>query len=212
MPELTEDQVKKIVADTIKSSLQEAVTPLVADAVKSTLGETLKPFTTKMGEIESNQKVLSDTLAKLPPAGAGGAGGAGDKKEGAGAAAQPLTLEAATKLVTDAIAADRQQQQQTAEQRQKIAAFIGSPDSGLARIAPLAKSLGFDISGQLTGDPEKDKAKAKEIAAGWEAYAKENKIALPDVGGGARDGGNPAGAGGGAENAAKPGSWIKMPA
>jgi hypothetical protein len=55
------------------------------------------------------------------------------------------------------------------------------------------------VTSKLGDDKAKWADEAKAIATGWETFAKDNKIALPDVGGGARDGGRRTGrCGGGA--------------
>jgi hypothetical protein len=188
---------------------------LTKDEVNALLADAIKPLATTLQSLGENQKVIADTLAKLPPAAAAAATDAGTGGAAAAAgstdagAAKPLTAEDVTKLITT----HSQQQQQNAEQRAAREAFVKSDRSGLARIAPVASAMGFDVGAKLGADQTKWGDEAKAIASGWETYLKDNKIPLGDLGGGARDGGAAGGAGGaGDAGAAKPGAWIKLPA
>jgi hypothetical protein len=157
-----------------------AIQKAVNEALGAAIETALKPVNEALTTLGQNQKVLGDTLAKLPPAPAAEAGK--DGKDGKGEAAKPLAAEDVAKIVTDTIAKDRQAQQTTAEQRAARDAFLADPKNGLVRLPDAYKA-------QLSSDPAKWGDEAKSIAASWEKFAKDNKIALPDVGGAARDGG-----------------------
>lgn len=203
MPEAN-DQGKETAADDKSAGITaEEVKRIVAEA----FGESMKTVNEQIAAIAGNQKVLADTLAKLPPAGA--------KDDGAGAADEPkyLTAEDAETLFVSALQKHADAQTASAADRDARAAFVQSDASGLARLAPLASAMGFDVASKLGSDKAMWGNEAKAIAAGFEKFVKDHQITLPDIGGGARDGGNaPGGGGNAAENAAKPGSWIKMPA
>jgi hypothetical protein len=216
---------KPLMEDATQRTNDQATPPansggLTREDFNTLLADALKPIVEQVTTTAKNQQILADTISKLPPAApaataadgtaAAAAGGGGAKK------AEPLTPDAVQKLIGDAIAADRQAQQQTAEQRAARDAFVKSDNSGLARIAPAAAALGFDITSKLGTDPNKWGEEAKSIAGGWEQFARANKIPLGDVGGGARDGNNPADAGAGAAAGGgagdQGGGFLKMPA
>lgn len=143
---LTSDDVKKIVA--------------------AVVGEAIKP-------LADNQRVLADTLAKLPPA-------AGAQSQAAGTPPPALTAEQVTKLVTEAIAADRTAQRQTEQKTAAIAA---------KKAAVLKAKLGGNEKFAAVL-PDTDDEAALNAAA--DVIAAELKAARPDFGG-TSDGGTPAG-------------------
>jgi hypothetical protein len=205
--------------------LKAEVEAAIAAALKP-ITEAVAPLATSVSELAKNHKIFADTYAadqkKLEEAAKAAADAAkvdagkpGDKKDAPAA----LTAEAVSKLVADAIAADRKAQSQTAEQRAAKDAFIADPKNGLTKYPALYKQ-------QLGDDPAKWPEQAKSIVATYEADFKAGGGSVPDVGGANREGGNPAsGAGSGTpavnplvangaltEGLAKFAAGIKMPA
>ncbi len=190
-----------------------AVEKKIADAVAAQVGK----LGESVAELAKNHKIFADTYTadqtKAAEA-AKAAAAAGDKgtppQAGQGDKDAPaaLTPEAVTKLVADALAADRKAQQSTAEQKAEREAFLNNPANGLAKLPDPFKA-------QLGADPAKWADEAKQVTASWSKFAADNKITIPDVGGAARDGGTPPGGAGGAAGgdagAAKSG-FLKMAA
>jgi hypothetical protein len=146
---------------------EQRVNEMLAAAIKP-LSEALTPLGETIKSLADNQKVLADTMAKLPPATTA-------KNEGEGAGAEkPLTAADVAKLLDD-----RDKARQTTEaQRAERQRFIDSDTSGLKR-------LPAEFKDRLGSDPAKWKDEATTIAGSWEKFVKDNKIAVPDVGGGA---------------------------
>lgn len=121
-----------------------------------------------------NQKILADTLAKLPPATA-------DKKEGE--APKPLSADDVKAQIAEALKAARETDASAAAKKAARQAVIDAKLKGVPEEF-------------LAGLPDTDDAKALEDAAG---KIRERvlglKIALPDVGGAGKDGGTKPGEG-----------------
>lgn len=181
---------------------KEDVQAIVAEAV----AERLKPVAETLTALSENQKVIADTLAKLPPAGEG-AGGA--KKKDA-EEPKPPTADEIKKLVADGIAAAAAAQQQTAEQKAAKAAFL---EQHLAKLPEAYKR-------QLGDDPKSWAAEATSIQKQFETDFKAGGGKTTDVGGAGRDGGTAASGQAAAasgksfipENTAKQAAAIVMPA
>lgn len=182
-----------------------AITKSVTEGVLAAI----KPQLEKVGQIDElvkNQKTIADTLAQLPPA------KPAEKKEAvAGDAPKALDEAAVAKIVADALAADRKNQQTTAEQKAARDAFVADPANGLAKLPDAYKA-------QLGNDPAKWPAEAAALKGGWEKFVKDNNIPIPDVGGANREGGTtPASGGGEKAKPAMPGvdpnryDYLKMP-
>lgn len=147
---------------------------LTVDQVKSIIAEAIGPITTALGSLGENQKVLADTLKALPPAAK--ADDAGKKDEAAA-----LTPEAVTKIVTDAILADRKAQQTTGEQQQARQKFA---DTRL-------KNLPAAYRDRLGNDPTKWETEAAALAEAFKADMAALKITVPNVGGESSGGQSP---------------------
>lgn len=144
----------------------DALGTALGPLIKSTVESLVKP-------IADNQKVIADTLAALPPA----------KKEDKPAdAAKPLGAEEVSKIVAEAIKADRAAQSQaTASSEKKTAARSKVIEAkGLKGLDPML----------LAGLPDSDDEAALNASAD-KIVAAANKagIKLADVGGAGKDGG-----------------------
>lgn len=185
-------------------SIKAEVAKIVADAIK--------PIAETQTTLAGQQKVLADTLAALPPAGA-------EKKEEKPAETkdQPkaITSDDVAKIVADAIKADREAQQQaTASSAKKSAARQKTIDGKL-------KGVPEEFLASL---PDTDDEAALNTAADKIAErVKALKLELPDVGGAAKGGGATPGQGQSppargnvgailSEGAAKFAAAIKIPA
>jgi hypothetical protein len=148
----------------------DALGTALGPLIKSTVESLVKP-------IADNQKVIADTLAALPPA----------KKEDAAAAkvgdAKPLGAEDVSKIVTEAIKADRTAQAQASATSEKKTAARNKVIE--------AKGLKEFDAILLAGLPDTDDeaalgAAADKVAAA--SNARGMKLAA-NVGGAAKDGG-----------------------
>lgn len=158
-----------------------AITKSVTEEVKKFLAQTYDP---KFEELTKNVGVLADTIKNAPPAKAEGAQAGSGKDE----KPEALTAEGVSKIVADAIAADRAAQTEAANKtagRQKL----------IEKVA--AEKLGGDkdLARFLTGDDEAALGRsADELAA-------KIKTFKPDFGGATKDGGTTPGGDGGAPKA-----------
>lgn len=145
-----------------------AIAKQVTESVLSQVGKLLEPIT-------ANQKVLADTLAKLPPAPAATAAAGTEKDE---KAPKGLTVEEAQKLFSELLAGQQKASQATAARE----AFIS------ANLAKLPKPY----QGQLGTDPAKWAEEAKSIQKSFEDEWVARGGKLESLGGAARDGGTTA--------------------
>jgi hypothetical protein len=197
---------------------KEDVQGLIDAAIKP-VTETLKSTADALKSIGDNQKVIADTIAKLPPASSKGddkgkaAAGADAAGKGDDKAAQALTPEQIAKIATDAATAAMNQQRESAELATRREAFVKSAESGLSKLPPVYQS-------RLGNDPSKWADEAKGLVGEWEAFAKANGLADKTLGGATRDGGQ-AGADAGATAASSlqaaatkntPGGFLKLSA
>jgi hypothetical protein len=173
-----------------------AITKTVTDAVLASIKPTLDATTQSQAELAKNHRILADTLEKLPPAKADKeTGEPGDKGKPA-PDASPLTPEAITKMITEAIAADRQQQQTTQAAKSERDSFVGSEASGLARL-PAA------YQNQLGPDRARWADEAKAIVHQWEADFKAAGGTVANLGGANREGGDATGGANGQDAAGR---------
>lgn len=138
---------------------------LTKEDVQAIIADALKP-------LAENQKILADTLAKLPPAAK-----EPEKKDGE---VKPLTAEDVARIVAEQVKTARETDAQAAAKqaaRQKVidAKLKGVPAEFLASLPDSADEK------ELTAAADKIVARVGEL-----------KIALPDVGGASKDGGTTA--------------------
>lgn len=174
---------KNAAAEIDYDKLAAAMAKANGTAIEQALAKALEPMA-------QTQKVLADTLAKLPPAGVdGGDGGANDKnKKADGAAAEPalpktqaeldtLIESRAAKLIDDKLKARDTQHAQTAER----AKYVGEKMKDLPEV----------YRAKLGADPKNWPAEEQAARDAFKADAAAAGFVAKDVGG------NQAGAGGG---------------
>jgi hypothetical protein len=165
------------------------------DQVKSMIADAIKPFADQLKEVSAQAKIANDTLAALPPAKAGD--GKAEEKQAEKTAT--ITAESVAKLVADAIAADRKQQQdESAKQAARAAKIDAVAKAKLGGNADLAKLINAADDAGIDQQADLIAAQAKALK--------------PDFGGAKADGGTTPNTG--ANAATAPGKWdfIKMPA